>query len=575
MWSAFDHRRNDPHRNVAARTAKPLNQSRFSRTNNVVVQQSPAKLFSGVTATCASATLASPPSIRIRRSRSAPSTRPAANVSSPSTPPARVDPGPSSSVSSIPFAPADTLVVWRFDRLGRSVSHLVEIIEQLRAREVSLESLTEGIDTNSPAGEAVFTVIAAFAQMERRLISERTRAGIAAARKNNRPWGKKSKFHNPETVKLVKALLREGSLSKADIARKIGRPSRNLLPLVPRRRGQLLQTQSLEETQRTDGDHMKLSDACDAYLRDMKARNLRTSTQRSYITLFHAFQSYARVRGLTDLTSFDQDTILAWRESWVCEPGTHLKRFQQLKAFFSHAMQVGWIEDSPISAIKPPRTRAKPPMPLSRDEFRTLVAAAATKPKEQALLFLMRFSGLSIGDAVTLRHDAINRNNLTLRRAKSGELVMVYIPDLVIAALDRIKRPHLSHFFWSGSSMPETTAKYWRSRLNIIARKAGVKDFRPHRLRHTFSVEFLLASKSMEDLSTLLGHSSVNTTERHYAQWNLARRNRLVRITREIYECNPSLLVFDGCIPRKNNTGAVAAAPVNSSAQSSAKLNKV
>ena len=113
----------------------------------------------------------------------------------------------------------DTLVVWRFDRLGRSVSHLVDIVERLRSRGVGLESLTEGIDTNSVAGEAVFTVIA---QMERRLISERTRAGIAAARKNNRPWGKKSKFHDPETVKLVKALLREGSLSKADIARKIG-----------------------------------------------------------------------------------------------------------------------------------------------------------------------------------------------------------------------------------------------------------------------------------------------------------------------------------------------------------------
>ena len=116
----------------------------------------------------------------------------------------------------------DTLVVWRFDRLGRSVSHLVDVVEQLRTRNVSLKSLTEGIDTNSPAGEAVFTVIAAFAQMERRLISERTRAGIAAARKNHRPWGPVSKFHDPETVKLVQSLLREGSLSKAAIARKIG-----------------------------------------------------------------------------------------------------------------------------------------------------------------------------------------------------------------------------------------------------------------------------------------------------------------------------------------------------------------
>ena len=116
----------------------------------------------------------------------------------------------------------DTLVVWRFDRLGRSVSHLVSLVEKLQSKQVELVSLTEGIDTDSAAGEAVFNVIAAFAQMERRLISERTRAGIAAARMNKRHWGKASKFHDSEIVKLVQSLLREGSLSKADIARRVG-----------------------------------------------------------------------------------------------------------------------------------------------------------------------------------------------------------------------------------------------------------------------------------------------------------------------------------------------------------------
>ena len=116
----------------------------------------------------------------------------------------------------------DTLVVWRFDRLGRSVSHLVKLVEQLRSLEVELVSLTEGIDTKTPIGEAVFTIIAAFAQMERQLNSERTRAGIAKVRKNNRRWGKPSKFHNPDNVELVRSLLRDGRLSKAKIARQIG-----------------------------------------------------------------------------------------------------------------------------------------------------------------------------------------------------------------------------------------------------------------------------------------------------------------------------------------------------------------
>ena len=116
----------------------------------------------------------------------------------------------------------DTLVVWRFDRLGRSVSHLVQLVDQLRRKHVELISLTEGIDTNTPIGEAVFTIIAAFAQMERQIMSERTRSGIAAHRKNKNRWGASSKFHDPENVKLACSLLREGTLSKAKIARRIG-----------------------------------------------------------------------------------------------------------------------------------------------------------------------------------------------------------------------------------------------------------------------------------------------------------------------------------------------------------------
>lgn len=68
----------------------------------------------------------------------------------------------------------------------------------------------------------MLSIIAAFAQMERQLISERTRAGVANARKNNHRWGVSSKFHDPQNVELARALLREGSLSKVAIARRIG-----------------------------------------------------------------------------------------------------------------------------------------------------------------------------------------------------------------------------------------------------------------------------------------------------------------------------------------------------------------
>jgi DNA invertase Pin-like site-specific DNA recombinase len=77
----------------------------------------------------------------------------------------------------------DTLVVWRLDRLGRSMHHSVELIEELRNRRVGFRSVSDGlIDTTSPSGEFIFHIFSALAQFERRLIQERTRSGLASAR---------------------------------------------------------------------------------------------------------------------------------------------------------------------------------------------------------------------------------------------------------------------------------------------------------------------------------------------------------------------------------------------------------
>lgn len=76
---------------------------------------------------------------------------------------------------------------------------------------------------------------------------------------------------------------------------------------------------------------------------------------------------------------------------------------------------------------------------------------------------------------------------------------------------------------------------YWRSRLARAARLAEVEGFHTHRLRDTFAVALLLADVAIEDVSALLGHSSVATTEKHYAPWDPARRKRLVRVVRQAH----------------------------------------
>src|SRR4029434_7418008 len=86
--------------------------------------------------------------------------------------------------------PGDTLVVWRLDRLGRSLTHLVSVMEEIRGRHVGCRALCDGaIDTTSASGELIFHIFSALAQFERRLIQERTRAGLAAARARGKKGG--------------------------------------------------------------------------------------------------------------------------------------------------------------------------------------------------------------------------------------------------------------------------------------------------------------------------------------------------------------------------------------------------
>jgi DNA invertase Pin-like site-specific DNA recombinase len=106
----------------------------------------------------------------------------------------------------------DILTVWRLDRLGRSVTELVAIVTQLKARGVAFESLTERIDTTSASGEFTFHLFAALAQFERNIIQERTRAGLKAARARGRVGGRKPKV-TAQTKREMQALYDSNSVS--------------------------------------------------------------------------------------------------------------------------------------------------------------------------------------------------------------------------------------------------------------------------------------------------------------------------------------------------------------------------
>lgn len=122
----------------------------------------------------------------------------------------------------------DTLLVWRLDRLGRSMSHLVGLIEELRGRGVGFRSICDGeIDTTTASGELIFNIFSSLAQFEKRLIQERTKAGLSAARARGRLGGRKKLDPNDPRVVMAKKMHKNHDMSIDDICNtlKISKPS--------------------------------------------------------------------------------------------------------------------------------------------------------------------------------------------------------------------------------------------------------------------------------------------------------------------------------------------------------------
>ena len=111
----------------------------------------------------------------------------------------------------------DVLVVWKLDRLGRSLSHLLAIVTSLKDKRVAFRSLTKNLDTTTPSGELLFQVFGALAQYERALIQERVVAGLAAARKRGRIGGRPHAITGEKLDAITAAL--DGGMSKAAVCR--------------------------------------------------------------------------------------------------------------------------------------------------------------------------------------------------------------------------------------------------------------------------------------------------------------------------------------------------------------------
>jgi DNA invertase Pin-like site-specific DNA recombinase len=118
--------------------------------------------------------------------------------------------------------PGDTLIVWRLDRLARSLTHLIETVNHLASQQIAFRSVTENIDTSSATGQLIFHIFGALSEFERNLIKERTIAGLAAARARGKSGGRPKRSPKASKVTLAKKLDAERTSSVDDICRILG-----------------------------------------------------------------------------------------------------------------------------------------------------------------------------------------------------------------------------------------------------------------------------------------------------------------------------------------------------------------
>jgi integrase len=282
-----------------------------------------------------------------------------------------------------------------------------------------------------------------------------------------------------------------------------------------------------------------VDDAVERFMKDAVARNVRPGSLKNLRIVLQHLGHYAERRGLRLIRTFDADSIRDFRQGWSFAPVTAAKKLERLRSFFRFCKDSGWIGENPCDKVKPPKVDQPPTLPFTRGEMDRIIAACDRVPdnyrrlggtpalRVKALVLLLRYSGLRIGDAVMLPTKNIDGHRLLLYTQKTGVPVYLPLPPVVIDALQRTPRSSPDYFFWTGESTAHSVTGKWRARLGRVFKLAGIEGGHPHRFRDTFAVELLLKGVPIDQVSILLGHSSVRITEQHYAPWVRARQERL------------------------------------------------
>ena len=317
-----------------------------------------------------------------------------------------------------------------------------------------------------------------------------------------------------------------------------------------------LQDQLAGRTEARPEDNVRpVSEAIDLFIKDKKVQGVTPGVISRYTVELGRLNQYCEHKGVYTVREITRELLTGYCTTWETyypSSNTRYKVRERVRSFLRYCYECEWLDRIPqlpkITVDEPPT------MPLTDDEYKRLLEAInVASPKRwgrnpqpftenmrsriHALFQLMRWSGLAIRDAVTLERGEIQHDKakgvyrIVTSRQKTGTHVSVPIPTDVAEELLAVANGNGRYVFWSGEGAEATIAKNWSNcyvqpifEAARIERKGHMLS---HRLRDTFAVDLLEKGVPLEEVSKLLGHTSIKTTERHYAKWVQGRQDRL------------------------------------------------
>jgi integrase len=292
-----------------------------------------------------------------------------------------------------------------------------------------------------------------------------------------------------------------------------------------------------------------LADAVKVFEADKKNQGLTPDVLRKYTRELARLRAFGEKQGVFTVPGLTRDLLIAYQGDWLTlYPSSNTRSSVQarLKNFLRFCYDSKYLDRVPrLSSIK---VDAPPTLPLTEKEYEHLLATipdtfsghhafAPDKPRKvRAFVQLMRWTGLAISDAASLERSEIHfdkgkkLHRVVTSRQKTGTHVSVPLPPDVAKEVLTVLNGNPRYVFWTGNGLVSSAVTHWQDDMRKLFKAAGITsagNMLSHRLRDTFAVDLLEKGVPLEEVSKLLGHESIKTTEKHYAKWVKGRQDRL------------------------------------------------